>query len=66
MKDGMAKREKDIKAEKQTAKERLEREKEMVNYLQTTMERQRFVEDEMRSEISAYVILPSTPLHGSG
>ena len=65
LKDGMAKREKDIKAEKQTAKERLEREKEMVNHLQTTMERQRFAEDEMRSEISAYVVLPSAPLYGS-
>ena len=61
----MAKREKDIKAEKQTAKERLEKDKEMANHLQTTMEGQGFMEDEMRSEISAYVVLPSTPLHGS-
>jgi hypothetical protein len=65
LKKGIAKREKDTKAEKQTVKERLEREKEMVNHLQTTVERQRFAEDEMRSEISTYVILPSVPLSDS-
>lgn len=59
LKDEMTKREKDVKAEKQAAKERLQREKEMVNHLQTSMERQRFAEDEMRSEISTYVVSPS-------
>jgi len=58
LKEGMTRHERDAKAEKQTAKERLEREKEMVKHLQTTMERQRFAEDEMRNEISAYVISP--------
>lgn len=59
LKEGMTRHERDAKAEKQTAKERLEREKEMVKHLQTTMERQRFAEDEMRNEISAYVVPPS-------
>ena len=53
LKEEMARRERDSKAEKQTTKERLEREKEIVKHLQTTMERQRFAEDEMRNEISA-------------
>jgi chromosome segregation ATPase len=56
LKDEMAKREKDVKAEKQTAKERLEREREMVKHLQASMEKQRFAEDEMRNEVSVYVI----------
>jgi len=55
LKEEMAQREKDTKAEKQAAKERLEREKESVKHLQTSMERQRFAEDEMRSEITASV-----------
>ena len=54
LKGEATKRERDVKTEKQAAKERLEREKEMVNHLQTSMERQRFAEDEMRSEISTY------------
>ena len=62
LKEEMAKREKDIKAEKQLARGRLEREKEMVKQLQTSIERQRFAEDEMRSEIHAYVTSPSTSL----
>ena len=61
LKEEVVRREKDIKAEKQTAKERLEREKEMVRQLQTSMERQRFAEDEMRNEICAYVFPPSAP-----
>lgn len=56
IKDEMARREKDIKAETQAAKERLEKEREMVKRLQASMERQRFAEDEMRNEIFAYVI----------
>lgn len=55
LKEKMTQRERDIKAEKQVSKERLEREKEMVKHLQTSMERQRFAEDEMRNEISASV-----------
>ena len=55
LKEEMVQREKDTKAEKQVAKERLEREKESVKHLQTSMERQRFAEDEMRSGISASV-----------
>ena len=62
LKDEMVRHERDTKAEKQAAKERLEREKEMVKHLQTTMERQRFAEDEMRSEISTYVVSPSALL----
>ena len=58
LKDEMAQRERDVKAEKQVARERLEREKEMVKHLQTTMERQKFAEDEMRSEVTAYVTPP--------
>jgi len=58
--DEMAQRGREVKGEKQAAKDRLEREKEMVKHLQTTMERQRFAEDEMRSEISAYVVPLST------
>ena len=57
----VAKREKDSKAEKRVVNERLEREKEMVKHLQTSMERQRFAEDEMRNEISAYVPSPPAP-----
>ena len=67
LREEMSRREKDIKTEKLAAKERLEREKEMVRYLQTSMERQKFAEDEMRSEISASVfhiicLIPSKPL----
>jgi len=54
LKEETTKRERDIKVEKQAAKERLQREKEMVSHLQASMERQRFAEDEMRSEISTY------------
>ena len=56
LKEGIAKREKEIKAEKQVAKERLERERETVKSIQTSMERQRFAEDEMRHEITVCVI----------
>ena len=59
LKEEMTKRERDVKAEKQAAKEKFQREKEMVNHLQTSMERQRFAEDEMRSEISTYAVSPS-------
>jgi len=58
LKEGVARHERDAKGEKQATKEKLEREKEMVKHLQTTMERQRFAEDEMRNEISAYVVSP--------
>jgi hypothetical protein len=44
----MVQRERDVKVEKQLAKERLEREKEMAKHLQTTMEGQRFAEDEKK------------------
>ena len=64
-KEEMAKRERDIKTERQGAKERLEREKEMVNHLQTSIERQRFAEEEMRSEISVYVVSTPTPFSGN-
>ena len=59
LKEEMTKRERDVKAEKQAAREKLQREKEVVSHLQTSMERQRFAEDEMRSEISMYAISPS-------
>ena len=59
-KEEITKRDRDTKAEKQATKEKLQREKEMVTHLQTSMERQRFAEDEMRSEISMYAV--SLPL----
>ena len=65
LKEGMTRHERHAKEEKQAAKERLEREKEMVKHLQTTMERQRFAEDEMRNEISAYVVSPHALLSDS-
>lgn len=64
LKEEIGGREKEIKAERQAAKERLEKEKESVKHLQTSMERQRFAEDEMRNEISVYDILTSTSLSG--
>ena len=65
LKDEMTKREKDVRVEKQAAKERLEREREMVKHLQASAERQRFAEDEMRNEISAYVVPVSVSLSDS-
>lgn len=65
LKEETTQREREVKAEKQAAKERLEREKEVAKHLQTTMERQRFAEDEMRCEISAYAVLLSV-LHPNG
>lgn len=65
LKEDMGKREKEVKIEKQAAKERSERETGMVKHLQTSMERQRFAEEEMRNELSTYVISVSASLSGS-
>ena len=65
LKEEIARCEKEVKAEKQAAKEKLEREREMVKHLQTSMERQRFAEEEMRSEIYTYVISLSVSFSGS-
>ena len=65
LKDEMAKREKEFKAEKHASKERLERERETVKHLQTSMERQRFAEEEMRNEISTYVVSAFASLSNS-
>lgn len=62
LKEEMAKRDNEVKIEKQAVKERLERERGTVKHLQTSMERQRFAEEEMRNEISTYV----TPVPVSG
>jgi chromosome segregation ATPase len=64
LKEEMAKREKEVKTEKQAAKDRLERERETSKHLQTSMERQRFAEEEMRNEIYTYVISASASLSG--
>ena len=65
LKEDAARRGEEARAEKQAAKERLERERETVKHLQTSTERQKFAEEEMRNEISMYVTCVPASLPGS-